>query len=195
MFISNILKQKQANKELEERLKQNIEATANLLKTVDTGNENTEAIAAYERANQTNKPDHKKQIKFKYPQKTVEQADIEHHRNIHEQELLYRTQYQQWTDRQARRGRGPPGEEIEEEGAHAPTYIKPTSNVIKVGDSHMEIIMEKQLNRATGDYEWVKQEMETLERPENNDTVMEENSITYENKERTKIRRETRTKT
>ena len=187
MFISNILKQKQANKELEERLKQNIEATANLLKTVDTGNENTEAIAAYERANQTNKPDHKKQIKFKYPQKTVEQADIEHHRNIHEQELLYRTQYQQWTDRQARRGRGPPGEEIEEEGAHAPTYIKPTSNVIKVGDSHMEIIMEKQLNRATGDYEWVKQEMEILERPENNDTGMEENSITYENKERTKI--------
>ena len=103
MFISNILKQKQANKELEERLKQNIEATANLLKTVDTGNENTEAIAAYERANQTNKPDHKKQIKFKYPQKTVEQADIEHHRNIHEQELLYRTTNNGQTDK--------PGEE------------------------------------------------------------------------------------
>ena len=121
MFISNILKQKQANKELEERLKQNIEATANLLKRVDTENENTEAIEAYERANQVTKPEKRKQIKFKYPQKTVEEADIEHHKNIHEQELRYRTQYQQWTERQARRGRGPPGEEIEEEGTQAPT--------------------------------------------------------------------------
>ena len=189
MFISNILKQKQANKELEDRLKQNIEATANLLKSVDTANENTEAIAIYERANQASKPEPRKQIKFKYPQKTVEQADIDHYRNVHEQELAYRTAYQQWTDRQGRRGRGPPGVDNEDEGAHdhAPTYIKPTSNVIKVGDSHMELKMEKQLNRDTGNYEWVKQEMETLERPENNDIVMEENSITYENKERTKV--------
>ena len=191
MFISNILKQKQANRELEQRLKQNIEATANLLRTVDTENESTAAIEAYERANQTTKPDHKKQIKFIYPEKTVEEADIEHHKNIHDQELLYRTQYQQWTERQARRGRGPPGEEIEEEGAQAPTYIKPTSNVIKVGDSHMEIKMEKQLNRETGTYEWVKQEMEILERPENNDINMEDNSITYEDKEKTKIDWET----
>ena len=185
------MKQKQANKELEERLKQNIEATANLLKRVDSENENTEAIEAYERANQVTKPEKRKQIKFKYPQKTVEEADIEHHKNIHEQELRYRTQYQQWTERQARRGRGPPGEEIEEEGTQAPTYIKPTSNVIKVGDSHMEIKMEKQLNRTTGTYEWVKQEMEILERPENNDINMEDNSITYEDKEKTKIDWET----
>ena len=41
----------------------------------------------------------------------------------------------------------------------------------------MEIIMEKQLNRETGNYEWVKQEMETLERPENNDTVMDQGSV------------------
>ena len=55
----------------------------------------------------------------------------------------------------------------------------------------MEILMERQLNRDTGNYDWVKQEMEILERPENNDTGMEDNSVTYENKEKTKIDWET----
>ena len=64
MFISNILKQKQANRELEQRLKQNIEATANLLRTVDTENESTEAIEAYEEVNKIHKEDRKKLIKM-----------------------------------------------------------------------------------------------------------------------------------
>ena len=193
MFISSILKQKRANKELENRLKQSVEATANLFKVLDTENEATDSIEAFERATQQSKPEKKTLIKFKYPGKTVQQADIEHHRRIHEEELQYRTQYQQWTERRERRAAEvPPGTEaIETAQDQAPTYIKPTSNVVKVGDTHMEILMERQLNRDTGNYDWVKQEMEILERPENNDTGMEDNSVTYENKEKTKIDWET----
>ena len=36
-------------------------------------------------------------------------------------------------------------------------------------------------------YEWVRQDTEILERPENGDISMEDNSISYENKEKTKI--------
>lgn len=52
MFISSILKQKRANKELENRLKQSVEATANLFKVLDTENEATDSIEAFERATQ-----------------------------------------------------------------------------------------------------------------------------------------------
>ena len=51
MFISNILKQNRANKELQDRLKQNIESTATLLRAVDSENQNTQAIENYEEVN------------------------------------------------------------------------------------------------------------------------------------------------
>ena len=55
MFISNILKQNRANKELQDRLKQNIESTATLLRAVDNDNQNTEAIENYEEVNKIKK--------------------------------------------------------------------------------------------------------------------------------------------
>ena len=57
MFISNILKQNRANKELQDRLKQNIESTATLLRAVDSENQNTQAIENYEEVNKVKKED------------------------------------------------------------------------------------------------------------------------------------------
>ena len=55
MFISNILKQNRANKELQDRLRQNIESTATLLRAVYNENQNTEAIETYEEVNKMKK--------------------------------------------------------------------------------------------------------------------------------------------
>ena len=206
MFISNILKQNRANKELQERLRQNIESTATLLRTVDSDNQNTEAIENYEQVNKIKKEDKQKLISFNYPDKTVKSADIDHHRRVHEAEVTFRQELTQWNDRlfsanQADRASRP----IEGEGAQQaiaagsririaeckPTFIKPTETVVKVGDTHYEIKLERELNRDTGTYEWKRQDMEILERPEPNDVNMEDSCITFENKERSKIDWET----
>ena len=99
MFLSNILKQNRANKELQERLRQNIESTATLLRTVDSDNQNTEAIENYEQVNKIKKEDKQKLISFNYPDKTVKSADIDHHRRVHEAEVTFRQELTQWNDR------------------------------------------------------------------------------------------------
>ena len=203
MFISNILKQNRANKELQDRLKQNIESTATLLRAVDNDNQNTEAIENYEEVNKIKKEDRKKLISFTYPEKTVKSADIDHHRRVHEAEVTFRQELTQWNDRlftanQADRASRPI--EAQEEGAQAvaagsrvriadckPTFIKPAETVVKVGDTHFEIKLERELNPETRTYEWKRQDMEILERPEPNDVSMEESCITFENKEKSKI--------
>ena len=192
MNISNILKQKKITQELEEKIKQSIDATSAYLRTVNQGNANEEAIETFEKATQQTRQEEKKKITFKYPTKTVQEADIDHHRRIHEQEVAYKQELQQWNERNRAGNQrvAPPGEDLEErrhEHQQPPTYIKPTSNVIKTGDTYMELKLERQLNRDTMAYEWVKQETEILERPENGDISMEDNSISYENKEKTRI--------
>ena len=204
MFISNILKQNRANKELQDRLRQNIESTATLLRTVDSDNQNTEAIEAYEEVNKINKEDRKKLITFTYPEKTVKNADIDHHRRVHEAEVTFRQELAQWNDRlftasQADREARPIEVDVED-GAQAvatgsrvriadckPTFIKPAETVVKVGDTHFEIKLERELNPTTNAYEWKRQDMEILERPEPNDVNMEDSCITFENKEKSKI--------
>ena len=204
MFISNILKQNRANKELQDRLRQNIESTATLLRTVDSDNQNTAAIEAYEEVNKIKKEDRKKLITFTYPEKTVKNADIDHHRRVHEAEVTFRQELAQWNDRlftasQADREARPIVADGED-GAQAvatgsrvriadckPTFIKPAETVVKVGDTHFEIKLERELNPATRAYEWKRQDMEILERPEPNDVNMEDSCITFENKEKSKI--------
>ena len=204
MFISNILKQNRANKELQDRLRQNIESTATLLRTVDSDNQNTAAIEAYEEVNKINKEDRKKLITFTYPEKTVKNADIDHHRRVHEAEVTFRQELAQWNDRlftasQADREARPIEVDVED-GAQAvatgsrvriadckPTFIKPAETVVKVGDTHFEIKLERELNPTTRAYEWKRQDMEILERPEPNDVNMEDSCITFENKEKSKI--------
>ena len=201
MFISNILKQNRANKELQDRLTQNIESTATLLRAVDSENQNTAAIESYEEVNKIKKAQRQKLITFTYPQKTVKEADIDHHRRVHEAEVTFRQELTQWNDRlftanQADRDSRPI--DGQEEGAVAagsrvriadckPTFIKPAETVVKIGDTHFEIKLERQLNPETERYEWRRQDMETLERPEPNDVNMEDSCITYENKEKSKI--------
>ena len=191
MNISTIIKQKKVTQELEEKIRKNIEATNTYLRTVNQGDENKDAIEAYEQATQQTKQEDRKKITFSYPTKTVQEADIDHHRKIHEQELAYKQELQQWNERNRDGNRiAPPGEPNQGEGRNEqqpPTYIKPTSNVIKTGDTYMELKLERQLNIDTGTYEWVRQDTEILERPENGDITMEDNSISYENKEKTKI--------
>ena len=188
MNISSILKQKKITQELEDKIKKNIEATSTYLRTVNQGDENKDAIEIYEQTTQQTKPEDKKRITFKYPTKTVQEADIDHHRKIHEQELAYKHELQQWNERNRDQRLPPPGEEDQRRNEQQPpTYIKPTSNVIKTGDTYMELKLERQLNRDTMTYEWVRQDTEILERPENGDITMEDNSISYENKEKTKI--------
>ena len=191
MNISNILKQKKITQDLEEKIKQSIDATSTYLRTV---NGNEEAIEAFERATQQTRQAERKKITFKYPTKTVQEADIDHHRRIHEQELAYKQELQQWNERNRAGNQRviPPGEEEEErvgrrQEQQPPTYIKPTSNVIKTGDTYMELKLDRQLNRDTMTYEWVRQDTEILERPENGDISMEDNSVSYENKEKTRI--------
>ena len=207
MFLSNILKQNRANKELQERLRQNIESTATLLRTVDSDNQNTEAIENYEQVNKIKKEDKQKLISFNYPDKTVKSADIDHHRRVHEAEVTFRQELTQWNDRlfsanQADRASRPIGEGEEGQQAVAagsrvriaeckPTFIKPAETVVKVGDTHYEIKLERELNRDTGTYEWKRQDMEILERPEPNDVNMEDSCITFENKEKSKVDWET----
>ena len=204
MFISNILKQNRANKELQDRLRQNIESTATLLRTVDSDNQNTAAIEAYEEVNKINKEDRKKLITFTYPEKTVKNADIDHHRRVHEAEVTFRQELAQWNDRlftasQADREARPIEVDVED-GAQAvatssrvriadckPTFIKPAETVVKVGDTHFEIKLERELNPTTNAYEWKRQDMEILERPEPNDVNMEDSCITFEDKEKSKI--------
>ena len=135
MNITNILKQKKITQDLEERIKQSIEATTTYLRAV---NPDDAAIEAFEKATQQAKQEQRKNITFKYPTRTVQEADIDHHRKIHEQEIAYKQELQQWND--ARRAEAnqriaPPGEgEVQEnrQEQQAPIYIKPTSNVIKI---------------------------------------------------------------
>ena len=191
MNLSNILKQKKITQNLEEKIKQSIDATSAYLRTVNQGNE--EAIEAFEKATQQTRQEEKKKITFNYPTRTVQEADIDHHRRIHEQELAYKQELQQWNERNRAGNQrvAPPGVELDPEDRRhdqqPPTYIKPTSNVIKTGNTYMELKLDRQLNRDTMTYEWVRQDTEILERPENGDISMEDNSISYENKEKTKI--------
>ena len=143
MNLSNILKQKKITQDLEDKIKQSIDATSAYLRTVNQGNE--EAIEAFEKATQQTRQEEKKKITFNYPTRTVQEADIDHHRRIHEQELAYKQELQQWNERNRAGNQrvAPPGVELDPEDRRhdqqPPTYIKPTSNVIKTGNTYMEL--------------------------------------------------------
>ena len=200
MLISNILKQNRANKELQERLNKNIESTATLLRAVN--NDNSDAIDTYEEVNKIKPDEKRKLITFKYPVKTVKEADIQHHRRVHDAEVTFRQELSQWNDRlftasQAETASRPIDGEADAQAVATPykvriaeckpTFIKPGESVVKIGDTHYELILEKELNPETRSYEWKRQDMEILERPEPNDVHMEDSIITFEDKEKTKI--------
>ena len=206
MFISQILKQNKLNKQMQERNTRNIETTTDLLSRI-IPEDNLEANAALEQFKADNlevTPERKKLITFKYPEKTLQQAELEYHTRVQEAELNWRIEYNQWNQNvyEAYQAQGnnedhPPGEEDERQATvprgpiripeSKPVHIKPTQTVIKVGDTHCEIIMERELNRETMNYEWIRKGMEILQRSEPNDTRMEDNAINYENREKTKI--------
>ena len=166
MFISQILKQNKINKQIQEQNTKNIATTTDLLSRIIPG-ENLEANALLEQFkqdNQTNTPERKKLITFKYPEKALQQAELEYHTRVQESELNWRVEYNQWNQNvyeayqreQAQRANDvvePPGEEGRERAAafpmgniripeSKPVYIKPAQSVIKVGDTHCEIIMD-----------------------------------------------------
>ena len=72
MNLSNILKQKKITQDLEDKIKQSIDATSAYLRTVNQGNE--EAIEAFEKATQQTRQEEKKKITFNYPTRTVQEA-------------------------------------------------------------------------------------------------------------------------
>ncbi len=211
MFISNILKQNKANKEIQDRLQKSINNTSELVKSVipeDTLEANeeriNEALQKFEEQNQIEKTQKKQTITFKYPQKTLQEAELEYQKVVQEEETDFRKEYNTWNERIFQAHQTVNGHEDIGEGNDAvatpvrvriaenkPYYIAPTETVLKLGQSHYELQMRKTLNTETNKYEWVRLGMDILERADSNDTTMEDNCIAYEDKDKKKIDWET----
>ena len=198
MFISNILKQNKATKELNARLASNIQNTSDLVKAIlpeDLINEHetqiNNALQNYENQNQRQDTDNKNTITFKYPERTLQQAELDYCRTVTEAELEFGRVYAAWNEQmynahQAREGDG--GVRIQ---AEKPYYIAPADTVVKVGQTHFELQFVTRRNPATNNMEIQSQTMEVLERRETNDISMEDNCIKYEGKDKTTIDWET----
>ena len=106
MFISNVLKQNKANKELQERLKKNIQNTSDLVKAIlpeELINENEdkikEALENYEKQNKVRTEEKTKDITFKYPPKTIQEAELAYHKKVQEEETEFREVYDKWNEK------------------------------------------------------------------------------------------------
>ena len=214
MFISNILKQNKANKEIQSRIQKNIQNTAELVKTIlpdelvaEDTQRITEALQKYEQQSQIQSQPKKQIITLAYPAKTLQEAELDYHKLVQEEETAFRKEYIQWNDRIYQAHQTVTGHEeisvVDEGGAaiattqrvriadNKPYYITPTQTVIKIGDTHYELQMRKTLNTETNKYEWERLGMDILERAEANDINMEDSCIAYEDKEKKLIDWET----
>ena len=106
MFISQHLKQKQAAKELRDQITNNIHSTSELVKAIlpeDHINEHetqiNEALQCFESQNQRQDTENKNLITFKYPGKTLEQAELDYCRNVKDAELKFGREYAAWNEK------------------------------------------------------------------------------------------------
>ena len=200
MSISNIIKHNRATKELKERLANNIQSTSDLVKAIlpeDLINEHetqiNEALQNYESQNQRQDTEKKNTITFKYPEKTLQQAELDYCRTVREAELEFGRVYAAWNEQmytahQERVGERDGAVRIQ---AEKPYYIAPADTVVKVGQTHFELQFVTRRNPTTQNMEIQNQSMEILERRETNDINMEDNCIKYEGKDKTAIDWET----
>ena len=198
MFISNQLKQNKANKELQDKLKKNIQKTSDLVKAIlpeQLINENEEkikeALEKYEVQGKLKTEEKKKYITFKYPTKTIQEAKLAYHKKVQEEETEFRENYKKWNEKiyTAHQERG--YEAGQHEGIriqeNKPYYIAPKQTVVKVGDTHYELQMSRKLNETTNILEWERLGMDILERADTNDTKMEDSCTAFEGKNKKKI--------
>ena len=204
MFISNILKQNKATKDLNDKIASNIQSTSDLVKAILPENiinehetQINEALQNYEAQNQVQGNDTRNTITFKYPGKTLQQAELDYCTMVQDTEVEFAREYAAWnqqmyTAHQAARGGAGPGAEggvrIERE---KPIYITPADTVVKVGQTHLELQFERRRDTTTGDLEILNRRLVILERRDTNDTNMEDNCIKFEGKEKTSIDWET----
>ena len=131
------------------------------------------------------------QISFTFPAKTVEEAEAENHHRKLSESLKFKQAYEEWNDRlyQAHNNAPaaeprPPGEEDIIQVANTirlpeskPWYMAPPDTVIRIGDSHYEVKVEKKYNEEQGHDEWEKVGLEILERPSGNKVDQEDASV------------------
>ena len=202
MLVSSILKQNRQNKELQDKLQKNIQNTSVLIKAILPENgvpaaeqQINDAIKTFEDQSQAQTTEKKQAISFQYPQKSVQVAELEYHKLLQEEEAKFRKEYQTWNEKIFQAHQATPGHndinDLEDINAVAtqknirisedkPYYIAPTKSVIKIGETHFELQLEKRMNPDTNRYEWERQGLEILERMENNDTNSEDNCIAFE---------------
>ena len=145
----------------------------------------------------------KSQISFTFPAKTVEEAEAENHHRKLAESLKFKQEYEEWNDRlyqaynsapttgRAEGELAPPGtsaqptqRRTDEDVIHItnrvrlpdskPWYITPPDTVIKIGDTHYEMKVEKVFNPERGHDEWEKVGLEILERPSGNKVDQED---------------------
>lgn len=142
------------------------------------------------------------QISFKFPAKTVEEAEAENHHRKLAESLKFKQNYEEWNDRlyQAYNSAptteegepAPPGTSSQQTQRRTvdedvlqitnrvrlpdskPWYITPPDTVIKIGDSHYEVKVEKKFIPEKGHDEWEKVGLEILERPSGNKVDQED---------------------
>ena len=103
MHLSRILQEERKSRQLEEQLRKNIQNTSTLVKAIlpqDILNENQEriegALQQYEEQGQKKEREKEKKINFKYPEKTTNEAELEYHKRVQEEETTYRKEYDVW---------------------------------------------------------------------------------------------------
>ena len=136
------------------------------------------------------KDEEKSQISFTFPAKTVEEAESDNHHRKLAESLKFKQDYEEWNARlyqaynNAPATEGdppPPGNEDVIQVTNTvrlpdskPWYITPPDTVIKIGDSHYEVKVEKRFNEEQGHDEWEKVGLEILERPSGNKVDQED---------------------
>ena len=212
MSISSFLKQNKASRELEGKIDRSLKDTADLVKSilgdqfVSDDRERIEAVIEKfgGKKKEDKDPRKDKEIKFSYPKKTTREAEIDYHKRIQEEEIEFKTKHEKWHRDRTQTPTPTTGEqssnpdeiqritETRQTGTQPkPYYIPPTQTVVKIGDTSYELNVKKTYNIATQEMEWEHQGMDILERPETNDTNMEDNCITFEDKDRKRIDWET----
>ena len=108
----------------------------------------------------------KSQISFTFPAKTVEEAESENHHRKLTESLKFKQEYEEWNDRLYQAYNNAPASESGASGVQRapgyddvlqvtnrvrlpdskPWYITPPDTVIKIGDSHYEVKVEKKFN-------------------------------------------------
>ena len=143
------------------------------------------------------------QISLTFPTKTVATSESENHHRKLTESLKFKQDYEEWNDKLyqaynsapttdgAEGGLAPPGtsalptqRRTDEDVIHItnrvrlpdskPWYITPPDTVIKIGDTHYEMKVEKVFNPERGHDEWEKVGLEILERPSGNKVDQED---------------------